>query len=65
MPNAAHDRTGSAVLHSEEIAAVSHKFAEGYARIREVTDSDGACPAWAKALYMACAAAVRDLFDLG
>ena len=24
-----------------------------------MTDRDGACPAWAKALYMACAAAVR------
>ncbi len=38
---------------------MSAKFAEGYARIREVTDTDGACAAWAKALYIACAAAVR------
>ena len=38
---------------------MSHKFAEGYARVRDVTDNDGACPAWAKALYMAAAAAVR------
>ena len=59
MSNADHAQLGSSVLQSREIAALSHKFAEGYARIREVTDSDGACPAWAKALYMACAAAVR------
>ncbi|MGI9623946.1 MAG: hypothetical protein ACR2PK_14010, partial [Acidimicrobiales bacterium] len=59
MPNANHQQLGSAVLHSSEIAAMSHKFAEGYARVRDVTDNDGACPAWAKALYMACAAAVR------
>lgn len=64
MPNTNHDETGSAVLHSGEIAAISHKFAEGFARIREVTDHDGACPAWAKALYMACAAAVRNQHGL-
>lgn len=57
--NADHQSLGSAVLHSKEIAAMSHKFAEGYARVRDVTDNDGACPAWAKALYMAAAAAVR------
>lgn len=57
--NADHQALGSAVLHSKEIAAMSHKFAEGYARVRDVTDNDGACPAWAKALYMAAAAAVR------
>ena len=62
--NADHQRLGSKVLHSGEVAAMSHKFAEGYARIRDVTDLDGACPAWAKALYMACAAAVRHLDDL-
>lgn len=60
MPNANHHQLGSAVLHSREISAMSHKFAEGYARIRDVTDNDGACPAWAKALYMASAAAVRN-----
>lgn len=60
MSNVNHDDTGSAVLHSREIASVSHKFAEGFARIREVTDHDSACPAWAKALYMACASAVRN-----
>lgn len=60
MSNVNHDSTGSAILHTGEIAAVSHKFAEGFARIREVTDTDGACPAWAKAMYMACAAAVRN-----
>lgn len=62
--NANHQQLGSAVLKSREIAAVSHKFAEGFARVRDVTDSDGACPAWAKALYMACAAVVRGQFDL-
>jgi alkylhydroperoxidase/carboxymuconolactone decarboxylase family protein YurZ len=59
MANANHSQLGSPALQSREIAAMSHKFAEGYARIRDVTDNDGACPAWAKALYMACAAAVR------
>ena len=63
-PNANHEQLGSAVIKSREIAAVSHKFAEGFARIRDVTDHDGACPAWAKALYMACAAAVRHQFEL-
>ena len=57
--NADHDVLGSAALASREVAAKSHKFAEGYARVREVTDLDGACPAWAKALFMSCAAAVR------
>lgn len=57
--NAVHRDLGSPALHSGELAAVSPKFAEGYARIRDVTDRDGACPAWAKALYMACAATVR------
>jgi len=65
MPqNANHGALGSEVLRSPEIAAVSPKFAEGYARVREVTDTDGACQAWAKALYMACAAAVRTQEDL-
>jgi alkylhydroperoxidase/carboxymuconolactone decarboxylase family protein YurZ len=41
------------------IAAVSPKFAEGYARIREVLDTDGACSAQVKALAIACAAAVK------
>ncbi len=59
MANAIHDQLGSPVLRSQELASVSHKFAEGYARVRDVTDRDGACPAWAKALYMACAAVVR------
>lgn len=64
MANADHATTGSAILHSGEIAAISAKFAEGYARIREVTDTDGAVPAWAKAMYMACAAAVRHHHEL-
>ena len=50
---------GSAALATGQIDAVSPKFAEGLARVREVTDTDGACPAWAKALYMASAAAVK------
>ncbi len=57
--NAVHSDLGSPALSSGELAAISPKFAEGYARIRDVTDRDGACPAWAKALYMACAASVR------
>ena len=62
--NETNEQAGSAVLQSGEIAAISHKFAEGFARIRDVTDNDGACPAWAKALYMACASAARDQFTL-
>ena len=62
--NANHDALGSPALRSHEIASVAHKFAEGYARVREVTDTDGACEAWAKALYMACAAAVRGHEDM-
>ena len=50
---------GSAALASGTIDATSPKFAEGLARVREVTDTDGACSAWAKALYMAAAAAVK------
>ena len=57
--NADHRTLGSRVLLSGEIAAKSHKFAEGYARLRDVTDRDGALPAWAKALFMASAAAVK------
>ena len=57
--NADHESLGSQVLHSGEIAAKSQKFAEGYARLRDVTDRDGALPAWAKALFMASAAAVK------
>jgi alkylhydroperoxidase/carboxymuconolactone decarboxylase family protein YurZ len=53
------DELASPALASGELSAVSIKFAEGFARIREVTDRDGACPAWAKALYMAAAAAVK------
>ena len=57
--NADHQSLGSNVLLTREVAAMSHKFAEGYARVRDVTDLDSALPAWAKAMYMACAAAVR------
>ena len=57
--NADHKTLGSKVLVSGEIAAQSQKFAEGYARFRDVTDRDGALPAWVKALFMASAAAVR------
>ncbi len=59
MSNADHHDLASPFLRSGEIAAVSAKFAEGLARIRDVTDRDGACPAWAKALYMSGAAAVK------
>ena len=58
------DALGSAALASGTIDAVSPKFAEGLARVREVTDTDGACPAWAKALYMAAAAAVKGHRDM-
>ena len=57
--NAVHGELASPALVNGELAAISTKFAEGYARIRDVTDRDGACPAWAKAMYMACAASVR------
>ena len=57
--NADHGTLGSQVLNTGEIAAKSQKFAEGYARLRDVTDRDGALPAWAKALFMASAAAVK------
>jgi len=60
MVNADHTTSASPALHSGEIAAIAPKFAEGYARVRDVTDHDGACPAWAKALFMSAAAAVRD-----
>ena len=53
------DELASPALASGEVAAISAKFAEGFARIRDVIDRDGACPAWAKALYMAAAAAVK------
>ena len=36
--NADHKTLGSQVLLSGEIAAKSQKFAEGYARLRDVTD---------------------------
>ncbi len=53
------EEMASPALASGAVAAVSAKFAEGYARIREVTDRDGACPAAAKALFMAAGAAVK------
>jgi alkylhydroperoxidase/carboxymuconolactone decarboxylase family protein YurZ len=59
MTTADHAASASPVVRSGELRAISPKFAEGLARIREVTDRDGACPAWAKALYMAAAAAVK------
>lgn len=58
------DALGSVALASGAIDAISPKFAEGLARVREVTDTDGACPAWAKALYMASAAAVKGHRDM-
>lgn len=59
MSRARFDELASPALASRELAAISAKFAEGFARIRDVTDREGACPAWAKALYMAAAAAVK------
>jgi alkylhydroperoxidase/carboxymuconolactone decarboxylase family protein YurZ len=58
------DELASPALATGEIAAISAKFAEGFARIRDVTDRDGACPAWAKALYMAAAAAVKGQLEV-
>lgn len=58
-PNADRSSLASTALASGHIDAISPKFAEGLARIREVTDTDGACPARAKAMYMACAAAAK------
>lgn len=49
----------SPVLRSTELAAISPKFAEGLARVRDLTDSDGALSAAVKALFMAAAAAVK------
>jgi len=51
---------GSPILRSGELAGISPKFAEGLARVRDVTDVDGALSAPVKALFMACAAAVKD-----
>lgn len=59
MASADHSRSASPTVRSGELSGISPKFAEGYARVREVTDTDGACPAWAKALYIAAAAAVK------
>jgi len=59
VPSAPHAESGSPALQSGELAAIGAKFAEGYARVREVTDGDSACPAWTKALFMSAAAAVR------
>lgn len=60
MADANHTTSASPALRSGEMATVAPKFAEGYARVRDVTDHDGACPAWTKALFMGAAAAVRD-----
>lgn len=62
--NADHEAVGSAALRSGELTAVSAKFAEGYARLREVTDTDGAWSACAKARAMAAAAATRGQHEL-
>jgi alkylhydroperoxidase/carboxymuconolactone decarboxylase family protein YurZ len=57
--DAARRRVASPLVNSGELNAILPKFAEGLARVREVTDADGALPAWAKALFMASAAAVK------
>lgn len=59
-PQARHEETGSMLLRSGQLAALSPKFAEGLARVREVCDLDGALPAGIKALFMATAAVVRN-----
>ena len=51
--------SASPSLDSGELAAIAPKFAEGLARVRDVTDTDGALPARMKALFMATAAAVK------
>jgi alkylhydroperoxidase/carboxymuconolactone decarboxylase family protein YurZ len=56
---AQRDRLASPLLRDGSLAAVSAKFAEGLSRVREVTDLDGALPAWAKATFMAAAASVK------
>jgi len=52
-------KSASPILDRGELAALSPKFAEGLARVRDVTDEDAALPAYAKALFMAAAAAVK------
>lgn len=64
MSAAVHQDSASPVVRSGELRSISPKFAEGLARIREVTDTDGACPAWAKALYMSAAATVKGHEDM-
>ncbi len=61
MPGPPADRstTASPILRSGSLAALSEKFAEGLARVRDVTDRDGALPWGIKALFMAAAAAVK------
>lgn len=58
-PPAAHGGLASPLLRSGRLAGISPKFAEGLARVREVTDLDGALPASTKALFMAAAASVK------
>ena len=50
---------GSTLLGSGSLTGISPKFAEGLARVRDVTDRDGALSAPVKALFMAAAAAVK------
>lgn len=64
MTIADHATSASPVVRAGELRAISPKFAEGLARVREVTDRDGACPAWAKALYMSAAAAVKGHLEM-
>lgn len=51
--------SASPILDRGELAALSPKFAEGLSRVRDVTDTDGALPAYVKALFMAAAACVK------
>lgn len=59
MTHADHAVSASPLIRGGELRAISPDFAEGLARIREVTDTDGACSSWAKALYVAAAAVVK------
>ncbi len=63
-PGTAPAELASPALHSGEIRALSAKFAAGYARVRQVTDLDGALPASFKALCMAGTAANKGHVDL-
>jgi alkylhydroperoxidase/carboxymuconolactone decarboxylase family protein YurZ len=57
-------KSASPILDRGEVSALSPTFAEGLARVRDVTDTDGALPAYAKALFMAAAACITNAPDM-